>query len=364
MSSSDNFPALTGETVDVSNTTKILNINMTNVTKLTSSNFLMWSKQIHVLLDGYDLAVHIVGSAITPATTLTTDDGLVPNPAYTLWKRQDRLIYSALLGAITTTLQPIVSTASTAVDIWTTLSLTYAKPSMAHIKQLRQHLRQWTKGSKSINEYYQDFTTRFDQLALLNKPMDLEDQIEHILEGLPDDYKKVVDKIEGRETPPTLTEIHEKLLNHEAKLQLASLSATSVPVTANFTNYRGSSRNNHNRHKNSHRGGYRGNQTQNQNQTWQKQQLTSSPQQNMGRDYQGRCQICSVYGHSARRCPQLHGYSNQQSPAPSSVMWQPRANDAHASIYNPTPWLLDSGATHHLTSDLNNLAIHQPYGGG
>ena len=27
-------------------------------------------------------------------------------------------------------------------------------------------------------------------------------------------------------------------------------------------------------------------------------------------------------------------------------------------------WLLDSGATHHITSDLNNLALHQPYTGG
>lgn len=263
-----------------------------------------------------------------------------------------------------------VSTAATAAEIWTTLSLTYAEPSIAHIKQLRQHLRTWTKGTKSINEYYQGFTTRFDQLALLGKPMDLEDQIEHILEGLPEDYKTVADQIEGREAPPSLTEIHEKLLNHEAKLQLVSPPPTSVPVTANFTNYRGNSSNNHNRQNNSRRGGYSGNQNQSQNQppiqhqTWKQQQLTASAQPNTGRGYQGRCQICSVYGHSARRCPQLQGYSTQQSSVPSSLPWQPRANVAHASLYNTSLWLLDSGATHHLTSDLNNLAIHQPYGEG
>ena len=35
-----------------------------------------------------------------------------------------------------------------------------------------------------------------------------------------------------------------------------------------------------------------------------------------------------------------------------------------AAAYNPNNWILDSGATHHLTTDLNNLALHQPYNGG
>lgn len=43
--------------------------------------------------------------------------------------------------------------------------------------------------------------------------------------------------------------------------------------------------------------------------------------------------------------------------------WQPRANMV-ASPYDPNGWLLDSGATNHITSDLNNLALHQPYTGG
>lgn len=30
----------------------------------------------------------------------------------------------------------------------------------------------------------------------------------------------------------------------------------------------------------------------------------------------------------------------------------------------PNPWILDSGATYHITSDINNLSLHQPYLGG
>ena len=358
MSNSSNSPASNSETITVSNTTTLLNINMTNVTKLTSSNFLMWSRQVHTLLDGYDLTGHIDGSVVVPPATITGADGVVNNPAYVLWKRQDRLIYSSLLGAITVTLQPLLSTAATAADIWTTLTTTYAKPSRGHVKQLRQQLDNWKKGSKPIDEYFQGLTTRFDQLALLGKAMDHEDQIERILDGLPEEYKTVSDQIEGRDTPPSLSEIHEKLLNHEAKLQNVASPAVSVPVTANFTNSRGSSGNNRN-NTNTRRGDYRGTQSP------QPQHFNSNSQ---SRGYQGRCQICSVYGHSARRCPQLQGggssYMNQQQSAPVSNSWQPRANVAHTAFYNPNTWLLDSGATHHLTSDLNNLPLHQPYHGG
>lgn len=131
---SNNSSTSTHETILVSNTTSLLHVNMMNVTKLDSLNYLMWSRQVHAnLLDGYNLAGHLDGSTVVPSPMINTDDGSVPNPSYTLWKRQDRLIYSALLGAITTSLQPLTSTANTAAEIWTTLNMTYAKLSRAHI---------------------------------------------------------------------------------------------------------------------------------------------------------------------------------------------------------------------------------------
>ena len=308
MSETHNSPATNSETITVSATPTLLNVNMTNVAKLTGSNFLMWSRQVLAVLDCYDLAGYIEGSIVVPPQTTTTDDEITTNPSYTLWKRQDRLIFSALLGAITPAIQPILSTATTAAEIWTTLMTTYAKPSRAHVKQIRQQIQTWKKGEKSINDYFQGLTTRFDEIALLGKAMDHEDQIEAILAGLPAEYKTIADQIDGRETPPSLPEFHEKLLNQEAKLQAVSSAPTTAPITANYTNYRGSS--SYNRNQNSRRGGYRG------HQTWQQQQLTASSQQlnnNSSRGYQGKFQICSVFGHSARRCPQLNGGSSHSS---------------------------------------------------
>ncbi|CAA7035663.1 unnamed protein product [Microthlaspi erraticum] len=312
------------ETVVVSNSVSIVHVNMSNVTKLTATNFIMWSRQVHALFDGYDLAGYLDGSIEVPPPTITTDNVVSVNPLYTTWKRQDKLVFSALLGAINVSIQPLLSTANTAAEIWTILTSTYAKPSRGHLKQLRQQLKQWTK-----------------------------------------EYKTVVDQIEGRDTTPSLTEIHEKLINYEAKLQTAIVAAPT-PVSANAAQYRGSNNHNnrggHNRNNNHHR-------NNNNNQTWQQQQFQTRPDSNAPRGYQGRCQICGVYGHSARRCSQIQlpsGASGAQPrpQQPYSAPWQPRANMVQAPSYPASNWLLDSGATHHLTTDLNNLSLHQPYHGG
>ncbi|KAG7567856.1 hypothetical protein ISN45_Aa04g006950 [Arabidopsis thaliana x Arabidopsis arenosa] len=72
----------------------------------------------------------------------------------------------------------------------------------------------------------------------------------------------------------------------------------------------------------------------------------------------------------ARRCSQLQAYGSGSGSQPSSsgyppspmAPWQPRANIATTPPYNP--WVLDRSATNHLTSDLSNFSMHQPYTGG
>ena len=86
----------------------------------------------------------------------------------------------------------------------------------------------------------------------------------------------------------------------------------------------------------------------------------------VSRPYLGKCQYCHVQGHSARRCPHLQSLQPPTLPPNNtqSRPWQPRANLAAGAPYNATNWLVDSGATHHITTDLNNLSLHQPYHGG
>lgn len=218
-------------------------------------------------------------------------------------------------------------------------------------------MKQWSKGEKTIDEYLQGLTTQFDQLALLGKPIDHEDQIEYILGSLLEDYKSVVEQIEGRDLSPSITEVHEKLFNKEAKLfSVTPAPSTMVPISANVADMRPRP--------------YKGKQNQRPCQSWENnnsQQYNNQRQDNcIPRGYQGHYQLCGVQGHSAKHCSVLQqhqsSFHNSQM-TPQFYPWQPRANLA---IGSPTPsssWLIDSGATHHMISDLYNLSLHQPYSG-
>ena len=51
------------------------------------------------------------------------------------------------------------------------------------------------------------------QLVVFGKPLDHEDLIDKILDGLDDDYKTIDDIVQNREAPILFDELHEKLIN-------------------------------------------------------------------------------------------------------------------------------------------------------
>lgn len=275
---------------------------MSNVSKLTTQNYLMWKLQVHSLLDGYELVDHLDESKEAPSPTVTVGTTTSTNPDYIKWRRQDKLIYSALICSITSAVQPIVGRTTTAAQIWTKLANTYANPSRNHIRILKDQLKLYTKGSKSIDEYVQGIVTRFDQLALLGSELEHDDQIEHVLEGLPKEYKPIIDHIAAKDKTPQISEVHEKLLNYEAKLLSKNQAASSTfsPVSANVVQHNNNSGNQQNNRNNNNSKRYNNN-----NSPWTPNQYQNRSESRVSKPYLGKCQYCNTQGHSARRCPQL-----------------------------------------------------------
>ena len=209
-------------------------ITLISVTKLLPTNYLNWKLQVEALLDGYDLLKYPDGSFPAPTKSITTTDTppvTTPNPAYQTWRRQDRLIYGALLTTLSNEVASLVSQTETSHDLWTLLKNTYAKASRSHLKQLKERLRTASKGTQSITTYMHSLKQTADLLASLGSPISVEDMTDHVLRGLDDGYRAVIDGVNARDTPITFDDLLEKLLIQELSIT-AVQQQTPAPLTA------------------------------------------------------------------------------------------------------------------------------------
>lgn len=88
------------------------------------------------------------------------------------------------------------------------------------------------------------------------------------------------------------------------------------------------------------------------NQQWQAQRPRRNNHQQQPSDKNLRCQLCDRVGHSAKVCrSQSHNHL------------QARANFAARFPCQQSPWIIDSGATHHIASDTQSLATVHDYHG-
>ncbi|KAL5816439.1 hypothetical protein ACOSQ3_024817 [Xanthoceras sorbifolium] len=164
----------------------------------------------------------------------------------------------------------------------------------------------------NITNFIHSIKARADELAILGAPMDQEDLTEKILDGLGDDYKKLVRSVQARDTSITFEELYQKLLSFEASIQANIKTDVHFPITTNPTNRTNTTW-----------------QPQKFNQNWRLQ--SQNPTGNAGwrlsptnpgrplmatnsgtppynnrppsRPYLGFCQIYGIQGHTAKRCP-------------------------------------------------------------
>ena len=180
-----------------------------------------------------------------------------------------------------------------------------------------------------------------DELAIIDHPVSDDELTLYILNGLGPEFREIAAPIRARETSLKFEKIHDLLVGHESYLRrLENQSAATFVPTANYSHRQGGAPGQHKPSPKSSSNRTRSNNGHHRN----------GPLNSGQRKYRPKCQWCDQVGHTAKNCPKM-----------SSVDFT--ANCATSSQGKNQKWLVDSAASHNMTTDLSNLSINSEYDG-
>jgi hypothetical protein len=220
--------------------------------------------------------------------------------------------------------------------------------------QVHYQLVTLKKGKTFVADYFQKFTCLTDTLAAVNQPLNDFEAISFLIAGLGTDCDSFVTSVTTRVEPLTIEEIYGHLLAHEQRIQ-HQLSSVDVSLAgANFAAKGKPPRGGRGTRFSSSGRGYATSNTGRSSTP-----LHSLPFRGRGRGHgfssspRPVCQVYNKAGHIALDCYQRFNTSFQRDspPNPHAFMASPQA------LADQTCWYLNSGASHHITSDLANLNL-------
>ncbi|XP_019168240.1 PREDICTED: uncharacterized protein LOC109163961 [Ipomoea nil] len=318
--------------------------------KLMSSNFQVWRKQIQASLIGLDLLDFIDGTSPAPAQLRDTAQK-DPNPEYTTWFRQDQTILNAILGSCSDPIQPLISSAASSVIAWERLTTTFASSSPSCIVSLKTKLASNPQNGRPVEEYIDEMFNIVEALALAQNPITEEDLVIYILTQLNDDYDHIVPAPRIRPIPITFSELKDVLTEFERQQKKKDAARQSLVATVNTTQRQSSFSQNS-------RNAYKSNRNNNGQQSYQYPRSNNSNQRR-------RNVVCKFYnfnGHEAREFRKLQRFLRDNNVSTDDRFGKnPAVNTT--TVNSQSPWLFDSGASRHATSDPSMLQSFSKYGG-
>ncbi|KAK1620371.1 hypothetical protein QYE76_025888 [Lolium multiflorum] len=340
--------------------------------KLTHQNHPMWRAQVLPAIRGAQLLGLLDGSDAAPPEMMTVEATAqdadksaksVPNPAYATWLARDQMVLSYLLGSISPGVMPHIMRLEHAAGVWKVLETMFASQSQSKITNLRIAMATTRRLNDSVDVYLLKIQTIADELAAAGKPVPEEEQVAYIMAGLGSEYANLVESYGILKAPPTLGKLYAQLQAHDERKTLnygpipvatlladvvlhATIGVTDdltvvttgqmVAVISGMTAHLVMGVVVDERLQEGGRGRGRG-------------RKRTTPWVDV------TCQICGREGHPAKDC--WYRFTDDDTESYEE-------KEAHVASYGvDTNWYSDTGATHHITGELNNLTMRDSYHG-
>ncbi|KAA8521637.1 hypothetical protein F0562_012310 [Nyssa sinensis] len=357
--------------------------------RLDSTNYVSWKFQFTSILKAHSLIEFVDGSLDCPEMFLRNERGELTaemNPNHKSWIAQDQ----ALMTLINATLSPIalahIIGLNFAREVWLTLKRRFSSLLKANILQLKTELQSISKGNSSIDSYIQKIKEIRDKMHSVSMKIEDEDLLICTLNGLPQNYDAFATSIRTRSDPITFEKLHvllkakENSKKRHNKQNQNSFVPTTMAVSherSQFSpqNYRGNSNNykgrskgrSGNRNSNSSKFNYQGRSygpplsPQNYDRSVNSSINPISQKPNTYQLSPQPYQICYRTNHTAADYyHRLNPTYQAKLPSPQLVVM---AASFGSNQNTSNIWLMDSGATNHITNDISNLSIFEDYTG-
>jgi hypothetical protein len=203
--------------------------NQNSSLKLDNNNYLMWLTQVLPILYTHDLMGIVDGSESCPHRIITNDEGKeTPNPEFNIWNKKDQYILSIITASLTEKVLATVYGLNASRQAWTALATKFASQSKSRTTHLKQQLQNLTQGPKSCSDYLQLAKQTADQLTAAGKPIDDEDLIAFIINGLNPSFTSFITtySFATRESTLSFEDFQDQLLSHEMLLNQQQQEAT------------------------------------------------------------------------------------------------------------------------------------------
>lgn len=272
---------------------------------LGNDNYYHWSFNMRMLLARKELIAHV--DSMKPVAEWTEE-----------WRTKDMKALAIIAQGVEVEHQTKIRSAITAKQAWDTLKEFYNRSTLHNRVAITKRLHEFRMDDGAGMAAHLD---KFDELIVameaVGDPLDAARQLVILLGSLPAQYELIVSIIENM-GDISLIEVKEKLLKEHEKLSSQEATETAFKARARSAPAKYG--------------------------VGRKFGKRNPPKKDAS--FRGRCFGCNKVGHKQQECP------NKKPEGRDEVMFM--ANSAA-----PTGWLIDSGASSHMSPDMADFCEYE-----
>ncbi|KAK0581835.1 hypothetical protein LWI29_018538 [Acer saccharum] len=217
--------------------------------KLNHENYLLWKNLVLPMIRGNRMEGYITGAKKCPPEFIITyleqeaDETLEENLEYEDWIVHDQI----LLGWLYNSMEPDVAFEvignETSKDLWESINTLFGLKTKSNIAYYKREFQKLQKRGMKMFDYLKAAKKLADNLALVGRPMPLEDLVSQVLDGLDSvEYNPLVCQINEREEISWI-DLQAKLLSYEKRLEQINVGLSSINLGQVSANYVGTKNN-------------------------------------------------------------------------------------------------------------------------